>query len=245
MTDIIIIKIGGQAAKHLDTNFVNQVKAWQAEGYRLIIVHGGGYAISQLMEEEGIPVEKADGLRVTSQDSMPLVEKALVAVVGRSLKQDLEAAGLKAKQIVSQLPDLVLADFLDQDKYGFVGTVSKVMPDVLHPYLEQGMIPLIPSLGYTKDGHKVNINADYLATAMATNLSADQLVLMTDVPGVKEDGQVLAQLTTSQVPDKIDQGVITGGMIPKVESAKATVQSGVSSVIISDNLTTGTRIIEG
>ena len=105
------------------------------------------------------------------------------------------------------------------------------------------MLPVLASLGYSKDGELLNINADYLATAVAVALEAEKLVLMTDVKGVLENGVVLDSLTSTEFQEKIDQGIITGGMIPKIESAVNTVLAGVGEVLIGDNLVTGTSII--
>ena len=153
-------------------------------------------------------------------------------------------AGLPAYQLVDELPDLVHADFLDQETYGFVGEVKNITNQTLVSLLSQGKLPLIPSLGYSEQGDLLNINADYLARAVAISLGAKKLILMTDVKGVLENGRVLEQLNFVDVQKKIDSGVITGGMIPKIQSAVQTVQAGVEQVIISDNLTDGTIIKE-
>ena len=123
--------------------------------------------------------------------------------------------------------------------------MSSIKSDILNQMIDYGMVPVMASLGYSKDGELLNINADYLATAVAEALSAEKLVLMTDVKGVLDNGQVLDYLSTSQIKEKIDSGVITGGMIPKIMSALQTVKSGVKEVLIGDNLLTGTIIKEG
>ena len=105
-------------------------------------------------------------------------------------------------------------------------------------------MPILASLGYTKSGQELNINADYLATAVASALKADRLILMTDVPGVLENKQVLDVLKVSDVQEKIDQEIISGGMIPKIQAAVETVLAGVGQVLIGDNLSTGTIIKE-
>ncbi len=143
-----------------------------------------------------------------------------------------------------RLPDLVHADFLDQETYDFVGEVKNITNQTLVALLSQGKIPLIPSLGYSEQGDLLNINADYLARAVAISLGAKKLILMTDVKGVLENDQVLDHLNLVDVHKKIDSGVITGGMIPKIQSAVQTVESGVEQVIIGDNLTDGTIIKE-
>ena len=242
--EYIVIKIGGVASKQLTPEILTKLSEWQQDGQKIIIVHGGGFAINQLMEEHDIPIHKINGLRVTSQSDMGLIKEALVDMVGKNLAGQLRQAGLPAYQVIDELPDLVHADFLDQETYGFVGEVNHITNQTLVALLSQGKLPLIPSLGYSEQGDLLNINADYLARAVAISLGAKKLILMTDVKGVLENGQVLEHLNLVDVQKKIDSGVITGGMIPKIQSAVQTVESGVEQVIIGDNLTDGTIIKE-
>ena len=244
LTEYIVIKIGGVASKQLTPEILTKLSEWQQAGQKIIIVHGGGFAINQLMEEHDIPIHKINGLRVTSQSDMGLIKEALVDMVGKNLAGQLRQAGLPAYQVIDELPDLVHADFLDQETYGFVGEVKNITNQTLVALLSQGKIPLIPSLGYSEQGDLLNINADYLARAVAISLGAKKLILMTDVKGVLENRQVLEHLNLVDVQKKIDSGVITGGMIPKIQSAVQTVESGVEQVIIGNNLTDGTIIKE-
>ena len=242
--EYIVIKIGGVASKQLTPEILTRLSEWQQAGQKIIIIHGGGFAINQLMEENHIPIHKVNGLRVTSQSDMALIKEALVDIVGKNLAGELTTAGLPAYQLVDELPDLVHADFLDQETYGFVGEVKNITNQTLVTLLSQGKIPLIPSLCYSEQGDLLNINADYLARAVAISLGAKKLILMTDVKGVLENRQVLEHLNLVDIQEKIDSGVITGGMIPKIQSAVQTVQAGVEQVIIGDNLTDGTIIKE-
>lgn len=243
-TEYIVIKIGGVASKQLTPEILTKLSEWEQAGQKIIIVHGGGFAINQLMEEHDIPIHKVNGLRVTGQSDMALIKEALVDIVGKNLAGQLTQAGLPAYQVIDELSDLVRADFLNQEVYGFVGEVKNITNQTLVTLLSQGKLPLIPSLGYSEQGDLLNINADYLARAVAISLGAKKLILMTDVKGVSENGQVLNHLNIEDVQKKIDSGVITGGMIPKIQSAVQTVESGVEQVIIGDNLTDGTIIKE-
>lgn len=244
MSETIVIKIGGVASQSLSDDFLNQVKAWQEAGKQLVIVHGGGYAINQLMEAAGLPIEKKDGLRVTSQKAMTLVAQGLQEIVAPNLKESLEDAGLPILIFKEELTAFQ-SDFLNKEDYGYVGQVPTVDSQIFQNVFGQGKIPLIPSLAYAPTGELLNINADHLATAVAKSLLADQLILMTDVPGVKEGDRVLPVLTFQAIAEKIASGIITGGMIPKVESAQATVQAGVGQVLIGSDLTTGTIVKAG
>lgn len=243
MKNIIVIKIGGVASQHLSQDFVNQVKKWKEAGKQLVIVHGGGFAINKLMEDEQVPVKKINGLRVTSQSDMKLVSYALLTIVGENLVKKLNQSSIDSIQLLSDLEKVVQADFLDKETYGYVGNVSQIQTEILEKMLTNHMLPVLASIGYSKDGDMLNINADYLATAVAVALGAEKLVLMTDVKGVLENGAVLGSLSSTEFQDKIDQGIITGGMIPKIESAVNTVLAGVGEVLIGDNLVTGTSII--
>ena len=147
-------------------------------------------------------------------------------------------------QLKASLARIVEAEFLDQETLGYVGKVSQIQPTFLDLVLEDDFVPILASLGYTQSGQELNINADYLATAVASALKADRLILMTDVPGVLENKQVLEVLKVSDVQEKIDQDIISGGMIPKIQAAVETVLAGVGQVVIGDNLSTGTIIKE-
>ena len=243
-TEYIVIKIGGVASKQLTPEILAKLSEWHQTGQKIVIVHGGGFAINQLMEAHHIPIHKVNGLRVTGQSDMALIKEALVDIVGKNLAGELTTAGLPAYQLVDELSDLVHADFLNQEVYGFVGEVKNITNQTLVALLAQGKIPLIPSLGYSEQGDLLNINADYLARAVAISLGAKKLILMTDVKGILENGRVLNHLNIVDVQKKIDSGVITGGMIPKIQSAVQTVQAGVEQVVIGDNLTDGTIIKE-
>lgn len=243
MKELIIIKIGGVASQSLTQDFLEQVARWKKAGKDVVIVHGGGFAITAALENAGIESRKVNGQRVTELSHLPYVEEALVHQVGVGILSQLSAAGLSAHQV--NLKATVLADFLDKENLGYVGQATAIDTAELERLLTDGTIPLLASLGYTADGQLLNINADYLATAVATSLKASQLILMTDVPGVLEDGQVISQLTLTDIDQKIADGIVVGGMIPKLESAAQTVQAGVGTVIITDKLIGGTKITGG
>ncbi|AND79669.1 acetylglutamate kinase [Streptococcus pantholopis] len=245
MKDVIVIKIGGVASRSLTADFLNQIKIWTDAGKAVLIVHGGGFAIDQMMKDHQRPIQKVNGLRVTAKLDMPLIKTALTERVGKALAQQLNQAGINALTVDADLQEIVQADFLQKDLYGYVGQVSAVVKAPLLDFLERGLVPLLPSLGYSHQGEVLNINADYLARAVAQALSAEKFILMTDVPGVLEKGTVLEHLPLSAIQKKIADGTITGGMIPKVESAAETVLAGVEQVLIGDRLNRGTLIQKG
>ena len=191
MEHVIVIKIGGVSSQHLSQEFIQQIKQWKAENKQVVIVHGGGFAINQLMEEEHVPITKKNGLRVTRQSDMKLVSYALLNIVGANLVKKLNQSSLDSVQLLSNMPKVVQADFLDKATYGYVGNVSHIESEILEQMLADQMLPVLASIGFSKDGKMLNINADYLATAIAVALGAEKLVLMTDVKGVLENGAVL------------------------------------------------------
>lgn len=245
MEDIIVIKIGGVASQTLSTDFLNQIHTWKNNGKKIIIIHGGGYAITELLEKAELKTSKVDGLRLTSKEHLPFIAEALLEQVGGAITATLEKEGLKPQQLTHDLKDVVQADFLNQERYGYVGQVETINTRLLEEVLENDQIPILASLGYSAKKDMLNINADYLASAVAQALQAEKLVLMTDVKGVLEDGKILNTLPISLVAEKITKGYITGGMIPKIESALQSLQAGVGQVVIGDNLLTGTIITGG
>ena len=136
--EYIVIKIGGVASKQLTPEILTKLSEWQQAGQKVVIVHGGGFAINQLMEENHIPIHKVNGLRVTSQSDMTLIKKALVDIVGKNLASQLTQVSLPDYQVIDELPDLVHADFLDQETYGFVGEVKNITNQTLVALLSQG-----------------------------------------------------------------------------------------------------------
>lgn len=244
MSQTIVIKIGGVASQQLGPEFLNQLKFWKEDGHRLIIVHGGGFAITKLMKDKEVPVKKINGIRVTSQSDMPLVHHALLEQVGLEISRKCLQVGLDCIQLKANLPKVIEAEYLDKEIYGYVGQVSQINTDILASILDDDFIPILASLGYSKSYEELNINADYLATAVAIALRVDRLILLTDVPGVLENQQVLPRLKVGDIQEKIDLGVISSGMIPKIEAAAQTVLAGVGQVMIGNNLNSGTIIEE-
>lgn len=244
MKQIIVIKMGGIAIKHLTEDTLIQIKHWIQQNYQIIIVHGGGNVIESLLIKAKHPTIKKDGLRVTAKEDLPIIKDALFNYIGKGLASDLKAVNLNVKQLREEQFLIIQADYLEYHQYGSVGKNIQVNVSAIQKYLNQNMIPVISSIGSHQDDDLININADHLATAIAIAMKAQKLILMTDVQGVIEHGTLIKRLNISDVQSKIDNRIITGGMIPKVESAVATIKAGVNEVIIGNNLLTGT-IIEG
>ena len=242
MKNIIVIKLGGIAIENLNDAFIQQVKAWHLENKKIIIVHGGGQVISDLLTKNNHSTIKIDGMRVTAKNDLPIIYDALINIVGHQLLERLKESNLEFFQFKEKIKELVSAEFLNKNIYGYVGKVKEINTMLLENILSRDIIPIITSLGVNEQGEYLNVNADHLATAIAKKLKVEKLVYMTDVPGVIEKDKTLATLTIKEAKTKIENKIITGGMIPKIESAIQTVESGVESILIANNLQKGTII---
>lgn len=242
MKNIIVIKLGGIAIENLNDAFIQQIKAWHLENKKIIIVHGGGQVISDLLTKNNHSTIKIDGMRVTAKNNLPIIYDALINIVGHQLLERLKESNLEFFQFKEKIKELVSAEFLNKNIYGYVGKVKEINTMLLENILSRDIIPIITSLGVNEQGEYLNVNADHLATAIAKKLKVEKLVYMTDVPGVIEKDKTLATLTIKEAKTKIENKIITGGMIPKIESAIQTVESGVESILIANNLQKGTII---
>jgi acetylglutamate kinase len=232
---MLVLKVGGNEID--DTAFVDQLgEAMAAVSQPMMLVHGGGKEIKQLQEKLGLEAQYIDGLRVTDEESLVLVQMVLAGRINKRLVATLSNAGLdvfgmsgidrtsiQAKKLIHPNGDL-----------GFVGQVTQVKTDVFKRMLEDQVIPVISPICYGPGGDVFNVNADHVAQALAVAMRADELVFLTNVPGVLAEGELLAELTTADVEDLIADGTITGGMIPKVRSALEAVEHGVASVRITN-----------
>ncbi|MCC2070408.1 acetylglutamate kinase [Staphylococcus epidermidis] len=242
MKNIIVIKLGGIAIENLNDAFIQQINAWHLENKKIIIVHGGGQVISNLLAKNNHSTIKIDGMRVTAKNDLPIIYDALINIVGHQLLERLKESNLEFFQFKEKIKELVSAEFLNKNIYGYVGKVNEINTMLLEKILSRDMIPIITSLGVNEQGEYLNVNADHLATAIAKKLKVEKLVYMTDVPGVIEKDKTLATLTINEAKTKIENKIITGGMIPKIESAIQTLESGVESILIANNLQKGTII---
>ena len=170
MKDVIVIKIGGVAAQKLSDKFIKQMQEWIAAGKKIVVVHGGGLVINQLMKERQLPTRKVKGLRVTAKSDLPIIQQALLGQVGRTLTQELNDSDIESVQLVSHLGKTVSADFIDKELYGYVGDVTAIQTAYLEQLLDADIVPVLASLGENAAGDLLNINADYLAAAVASSL---------------------------------------------------------------------------
>ncbi len=243
----IVVKIGG--AELDNTSFLQElgtaVQALHRSADGVVVVHGGGKTIAHYQQALGLKPKFLDGLRVTTAESLEVAEMTLSGLLNKRLARCLTAAGLLACGISGVDDGMVQVSRMThpQGDLGQVGQVAEVNPRLLQLLLAHGYVPVVSpiSIGLT-DGRPYNVNADHVAMAIAATLAAPRLVFLTDVPGVHIAGRMVRALTAPQIEEWIAEGLIQGGMIPKVRSALQAVQQGVVRAVITNlsGLATGT-----
>lgn len=232
MDNIIVLKCGGSSINDLSDGFFANITSLKKMGMMPVIVHGGGPAIQKMLEQLQIEFEFVDGLRKTTEEMMDIVEMVLTGNVNPALSRRVNQSGIHAVGISGSDMNLLQAIPLNTEKYGLVGEVSYVNTNVIQQLLEKNIVPIISPIAIGEDGKRYNVNADTAAGAVASALGAKQLIFVTDVPGILQDGKVLEEVTTEQVEQLITDGTIYGGMIPKVKAAMSGLTSNVQEVMI-------------
>jgi acetylglutamate kinase len=240
----MVIKYGGAAMADasLQESFVRDVVLMKYVGMNPIVVHGGGPQIDEVLRGLGIVPRRVEGLRVTDDATMDVVEMVLAGRINKQLVSLIGRQGGRAVGLSGIDDGLLLAERLPpvQTKSGpvdtgRVGSIREVRPAVLSVLVAAGFIPVIAPLGIDRDGHTLNINADTAAGELAAALKAEKFVLMTDTAGVCDrDGKLLQSLTAAEIARLRETEVISGGMIPKVECALAALSGGVGKVHVID-----------
>ncbi|MBR2977114.1 MAG: acetylglutamate kinase, partial [Oscillospiraceae bacterium] len=201
------------------------------------LVHGGGPEISDLMKKLGKEPKFIDGLRVTDKETVDIVQMALAGKVNKTLVSLLESKGGKAIGISGMDGRLIECTKKDE-RLGYVGDITKVHIDPVTDLLEKGYIPVISTLGCDREGNVYNINGDTAAAHIAGALGAERFVLMTDIAGLMRDkddpASLISEVSLAEIDELLQQGVISGGMIPKVGCCVTAIRQGVSKVVIMD-----------
>lgn len=255
---LIVVKYGGNAMTDsaLESSFARDIVLLKTVGLHPVVVHGGGPQVDTLLQELGRKSERIDGMRVTDKSTMDIVEMVLGGGVNKSIvslinKHGGQAIGLTGKDanliqakkmLIKKIGDDGTATPID---LGFVGEVVNVNKDVINMLISSNFIPVIAPLGVDNDGNTYNINADLVAGKVAEFLQAEKLMLLTNIKGVLgRDGQVLTGLTPKMVDGLIEDGTISGGMIPKIQCALDAVRSGVTSAVIVDGRVPHATLLE-
>jgi acetylglutamate kinase len=247
--EIIVVKYGGHAMvdPKLAHQFARDMVMLKVCGLNPIVVHGGGPQINKMLDKLEVQPEFRDGLRVTDEATMSVVEMVLSGSINKSIVASIQQAGGRAVGISGKDGNLMIARKLTKEKtdpatgktveidFGFVGEPVKINTGILENIMKNDAIPVIAPIGVGRDGETFNVNADTAAGAIAAATHAKRLLLLTDVAGVLDkDKNLISELKVGDLPGLVANGTITGGMIPKVESAADVVKSGVEGVIILD-----------
>lgn len=238
---IIVVKYGGSAMSNeeLQKNVIKDVTLLKLVGFKPIIVHGGGKAISKWVGKVGKEAEFINGLRVTDEETMEIAEMVL-GRVNKSLVTMVQELGVKAVGISGKDGGLLKVDkkYADGQDIGYVGDIKEVDAKILYDLLENDFLPIVAPIGLDDDFNTYNINADDAACAIAKAVKADKLVFLTDIEGLYRDinnkGTFISRLTASDAKELIDSGVIGGGMLPKLNNCTTAIEEGVSRVHILD-----------
>ena len=244
---IVVVKFGGNAMGGVEemADFARDIVLMRQVGVNPVVVHGGGPMINQMLDKLGIESTFVRGKRVTDKATVEVVEMVLTGLVNKRIVQAIMDEGGRAVGLSGKDDDLMVAE-ADDPELGFVGRPVEMNVQVLRDLFSAGIIPVIAPVATGMDPNETfNVNGDTAAGAIAGALKADRLLLLTDVPGVKNaDGQVVTELTSADVRAMIADGTISGGMIPKVETALDAVDAGVRAAVIMDGKLPNATLLE-
>lgn len=232
-----VMKCGGSTLAALPDAFFADLKKLQSESIIPVIVHGGGPAISETLTKLGIETEFVNGLRKTNDAVLDVVEMVLAGQINKTIVRKIQQSGAKALGLSGVDGGLIHAEpVTNAAEVGFVGDVTDVNAEVIEGVIAMGYMPVIAPIGLDASGQRYNINADTAAGAVASHLGVEQMIVVTDVPGIMRtvDGEkvVLPSVTVAEIEDMIASGEIYGGMIPKVRAAIQCIQGRVREVVI-------------
>ena len=236
---IVVVKYGGNAmvSEQLRQQVMEDMVLLWLVGVKVVLVHGGGPEITEMMNRLGKEPKFIDGLRVTDQETVDIAQMVLAGKVNKTLVKLLEVKGGKAMGISGMDGGLIQAQMRNPD-LGFVGSITGVNIEPVMDLLEKGYIPVISTLGCDREGNTYNINGDTAAACIAGALHAERMIMMTDIAGVLRDKNdpttLIREMTISEAVKLFEENIIAGGMIPKVECCIDAIHRGVERVIIMD-----------
>ena len=236
---IVVIKYGGNAMinETLKEQVMEDIVLLSLIGVKVVLVHGGGPEITDLMAKVGKKAEFVNGLRVTDRETMDIVQMVLAGKINKTLVNLLEKRGGKAMGISGMDGQLIKAVMKDE-RLGYVGAITGVNIQPVVDLLDHGYIPVVSTIGCDDDGNSYNINGDTAAARIAGALGAERLIMMTDIAGILRDkddpSTLIPSVTLTEAEELFQSGVISGGMIPKVDCCIDAIRHGVKNVIIMD-----------
>ena len=235
----VVVKYGGNAMINPDLKqqVMDDIVLLWLIGVKVVLVHGGGPEITNMMDKLGKKPTFVDGLRVTDKETVDIVQMVLAGKVNKTLVTMLEKRGGKAIGLCGMDGNLIEAKMKDE-KFGYVGEVTKINIDAVTDILEKGYIPVISTLGCDAEGNAYNINADTAAAHIAGALEAERFILMTDIAGILKDKDdpttLIPEISLSEADKLFESGIISAGMIPKVQCCVTAIKAGVKNVVIMD-----------
>lgn len=236
---IVVVKYGGNAMinEELKNAVMGDLVLLSLIGVKVVLVHGGGPEITEMMEKVGKKSEFKNGLRVTDAETAQIVQMVLAGKINKSLVTLMGTKGGKAIGLCGMDARMIQAEMLNPE-LGYVGEIKKINPDPINDLLQKGYIPIISTVGVDNEGNIYNINADTAAARIAGALGAESLISMTDISGILRDkddpATLIPKISADQVPTLIKDGVISGGMIPKAQCCVDAIEHGVKKVFIID-----------
>ena len=236
---IVVVKYGGNAMinETLKQQVMEDIVLLWLIGVKIVLVHGGGPEINDLMKKLGKEPKFVDGLRVTDKETVDIVQMVLCGKVNKTLVNLLENKGGKAMGI-SGMDGMLIEAKMKDERLGYVGQITDIHIDPVVDLLEKGYIPVISTVGCDADGNAYNINGDTAAAYIAGALKADRLIMMTDIAGLLRDvsdpDSLIPEITIPEARELYASGVISGGMIPKVDCCIEAIEHGVQNVVIMD-----------
>lgn len=246
---IVVVKYGGNAMtdESLKRAVMGDIVLMSLIGIKVVLVHGGGPEITEMLAKIGKETQFVDGLRVTDSETADIVQMVLSGKINKSLVNLLESKGGKAMGLCGTDGHMIMAKQMDP-RLGFVGEITEVNTQPILDLLEKGYIPVISSVGCDNEGNVYNINADTAAAKIAGMLNAESLISMTNISGILKDkddpSSLISTLTTKQAEELTEQGIIAGGMIPKVECCVNAINWGVNKVFVIDGTIKHAILIE-
>ncbi|MBQ4081776.1 MAG: acetylglutamate kinase [Clostridia bacterium] len=236
---VVVVKYGGNAMinEHLKQQVMEDIVLLWLIGVKVVLVHGGGPEINELMDKLGKKAQFVDGLRVTDQETVDIVQMVLAGKVNKSLVNLLQMKGGHAVGL-SGIDGGIIEATMKNEKLGFVGEITKVRTQPIDDLLEKNYIPVISTVASDRQGNTYNINGDTAAAYIAGALQAERLIMMTDIAGILRDkddpSTLIPEITIEESAKLFEEGVISGGMIPKVDCCVEAIHKGVKNVIIMD-----------
>ncbi len=246
---VVVIKYGGNAMinEELKEQVMEDIVLLSLIGVKVVLVHGGGPEITEMMDKIGKKTEWVDGLRVTDKESTEIVQMVLAGKINKSLVNLLETKGGKAMGICGIDGQMIKAEMKDE-RLGYVGKITEVNVEPISDLFEKGYTPVVSTLGCDNDGNVYNINADTAAAYIAGQLQAERFILMTDIAGILRDkddvDSLIPLIDVKEAEELAEEGVISGGMIPKVECCIEALNHGVEKVTIMDGRVSHAILLE-